>query len=53
VLERAGQTEAIVDLCKLAGRFPAGVICEVMRADGRMARRPDLDVFATNTRSGS
>ncbi len=46
VLERAGQTEAIVDLCKLAGRFPAGVICEVMRADGRMARRPDLDVFA-------
>ena len=46
VLERAGQTEAIVDLCKLAGRFPAGVICEVMRDDGRMARRPDLDVFA-------
>ena len=46
VLERAGQTEAIVDLCKLAGRFPAGVICEVMRADGRMARRPDLDIFA-------
>jgi len=46
VLERAGQTEAIVDLCKLAGRFPAGVICEVMRHDGRMARRPDLDVFA-------
>jgi len=30
------------------GRFPAGVICEVMRADGRMARRPDLDVFAAN-----
>ena len=46
VLERAGQTEAIVDLCKLAGRFPAGVICEIMREDGRMARRPDLDVFA-------
>ena len=46
VLERAGQTEAIVDLCKLAGRFPAGVICEVMRDDGRMARRPDLDAFA-------
>ena len=45
VLERAGQTEAIVDLCKLAGRFPAGVICEVMRDDGRMARRPDLDTF--------
>src|SRR5580698_2906491 len=46
VFERAGQTEAIVDLCKLAGRFPARVICEVMRADGRMARRPDLDTFA-------
>jgi len=46
VLERAGQTEAIVDLCKLAGRYPAGVICEVMRDDGQMARRPDLDRFA-------
>ncbi len=46
MLERAGQTEAIVDLCKLAGRFPAGVICEIMREDGRMARRPDLDMFA-------
>jgi 3,4-dihydroxy 2-butanone 4-phosphate synthase / GTP cyclohydrolase II len=46
VLERAGQTEAIVDLCKLAGRFPAGVICEIVREDGRMARRDDLDRFA-------
>ena len=46
VLERAGQTEAIVDLCKLAGRYSAGVICEIMREDGRMARRLDLDVFA-------
>ncbi|HEX6539556.1 MAG TPA: bifunctional 3,4-dihydroxy-2-butanone-4-phosphate synthase/GTP cyclohydrolase II [Candidatus Dormibacteraeota bacterium] len=46
VLERAGQTEAIVDLCKLAGRAPTGVICEIMREDGRMARRPDLDLFA-------
>jgi len=46
VLERAGQTEAILDLCKLAGRYPAGVICEVMRDDGQMARRPDLDRFA-------
>jgi 3,4-dihydroxy 2-butanone 4-phosphate synthase/GTP cyclohydrolase II len=46
VLERAGQTEAIVDLCKAAGRFPAGVICEIMRADGTMARRADLDGFA-------
>ncbi|MBV8194621.1 MAG: bifunctional 3,4-dihydroxy-2-butanone-4-phosphate synthase/GTP cyclohydrolase II [Candidatus Dormibacteraeota bacterium] len=46
VLERAGQTEAIVDLCKLAGRFPAGVVCEIMREDGRMARRRDLDAFS-------
>jgi 3,4-dihydroxy 2-butanone 4-phosphate synthase/GTP cyclohydrolase II len=46
VLERAGQTEAIVDLCKAAGRFPAGVICEIMRDDGSMARRDDLDRFA-------
>jgi 3,4-dihydroxy 2-butanone 4-phosphate synthase / GTP cyclohydrolase II len=46
VLERIGQTEAIVDLCKLAGRYPAGVICEIMREDGKMARRPDLEVFA-------
>ncbi|MFN2568968.1 MAG: bifunctional 3,4-dihydroxy-2-butanone-4-phosphate synthase/GTP cyclohydrolase II [Candidatus Dormibacteria bacterium] len=46
VLERAGHTEAIVDLCKLAGRYPAGVMCEVMRADGSMARRPDLEAFA-------
>jgi 3,4-dihydroxy 2-butanone 4-phosphate synthase/GTP cyclohydrolase II len=46
-LERAGQTEAIVDLCKLAGRYPAGVICEIMRDDGQMARRPDLETFAS------
>jgi len=46
VLERAGQTEASVDLCKAAGRFPAGVICEIMKPDGTMARRPDLDAFA-------
>ena len=46
VLERMGQTEAIVDLCKAAERFPAGVICEIMREDGTMARRPDLDRFA-------
>jgi 3,4-dihydroxy 2-butanone 4-phosphate synthase/GTP cyclohydrolase II len=50
VLERAGQTEAIVDLCKAAGRFPAGVICEVMREDGSMARRADLDGFAAEHR---
>ena len=42
VLVRAGHTEAIVDLCRLAGLRPAGVICEVMKADGEMARVPDL-----------
>jgi 3,4-dihydroxy 2-butanone 4-phosphate synthase / GTP cyclohydrolase II len=47
VLERAGHTEAIVDLCKLAGRFPAGMICEILNQDGSMARRRDLDGFAT------
>ena len=43
VLVRAGQTEAIVDLAKLAGRYPAGVICEVMNDDGTMARMPQLE----------
>jgi 3,4-dihydroxy 2-butanone 4-phosphate synthase / GTP cyclohydrolase II len=42
VLERAGQTEAAVDLARLAGLIPAGVICEVMNDDGTMARVPDL-----------
>jgi 3,4-dihydroxy 2-butanone 4-phosphate synthase/GTP cyclohydrolase II len=42
VLERAGQTEAAVDLAQLAGLIPAGVICEVMKEDGTMARVPDL-----------
>jgi 3,4-dihydroxy 2-butanone 4-phosphate synthase / GTP cyclohydrolase II len=42
VLERAGQTEAAVDLARLAGVIPAGVICEVMNDDGTMARVPDL-----------
>ncbi|HWO94284.1 MAG TPA: bifunctional 3,4-dihydroxy-2-butanone-4-phosphate synthase/GTP cyclohydrolase II [Dehalococcoidia bacterium] len=46
VLVRAGQTEATVDLCKLAGLYPAGVLCEVMRPDGEMARMPDLIRFA-------
>ena len=41
-LERAGQTEAAVDLAQLAGLIPAGVICEVMKEDGTMARVPDL-----------
>ncbi|HEX9417314.1 MAG TPA: bifunctional 3,4-dihydroxy-2-butanone-4-phosphate synthase/GTP cyclohydrolase II [Gaiellaceae bacterium] len=42
VLERAGQTEAAVDLARLAGLIPAGVVCEVMNEDGTMARVPDL-----------
>jgi 3,4-dihydroxy 2-butanone 4-phosphate synthase / GTP cyclohydrolase II len=42
VLERTGQTEAAVDLARLAGLYPAGVICEVMKDDGTMARVPDL-----------
>jgi 3,4-dihydroxy 2-butanone 4-phosphate synthase/GTP cyclohydrolase II len=45
VLFRAGQTEGSVDLARLAGLKPAGVICEIMNDDGTMARRPDLDVF--------
>lgn len=46
VLRRAGQTEAAVDLARLAGLYPAGVICEVMNEDGTMARVPDLHEFA-------
>jgi 3,4-dihydroxy 2-butanone 4-phosphate synthase/GTP cyclohydrolase II len=42
VLDRAGQTEAAVDLARLAGLIPAGVVCEIMREDGTMARLPDL-----------
>ena len=45
VLERAGQTEAAVDLARLAGLIPAGVICEIMKDDGTMARVPDLVEF--------
>jgi 3,4-dihydroxy 2-butanone 4-phosphate synthase/GTP cyclohydrolase II len=45
VLVRAGQTEASVDLARLAGQIPAGVICEVMKDDGTMARVPDLIEF--------
>src|SRR4029077_15410982 len=45
VLLRAGQTEASVDLARLAGLLPAGVICEIMRDDGTMARVPDLIEF--------
>ena len=47
VLVRAGQTEAVIDLCKLAGLYPAGVVCEIMKSDGTMARLPDLRRFAT------
>ncbi|MBV9340461.1 MAG: 3,4-dihydroxy-2-butanone-4-phosphate synthase, partial [Acidobacteria bacterium] len=46
VLVRAGQTEASVDLARLAGLVPAGIICEIMRDDGTMARVPDLVEFA-------
>jgi 3,4-dihydroxy 2-butanone 4-phosphate synthase/GTP cyclohydrolase II len=46
VLVRAGHTEAAVDLAKLAGLNPAGVICEIMLADGTMARLPQLRAFA-------
>lgn len=45
VLHRAGHTEASVDLARLAGLKPAGVICEILNEDGSMARLPDLDVF--------
>ncbi len=47
VLQRVGQTEASVDLARLAGLAPAGVICEILNADGTMARRPQLEVFAS------
>ena len=45
VLVRAGQTEASVDLARLAGMVPAGIICEIMKDDGSMARVPDLTEF--------
>ncbi len=46
VLQRVGQTEASVDLARLAGLVPAGVLCEVLNADGTMARRPELERFS-------
>ncbi|RAI64793.1 3,4-dihydroxy-2-butanone-4-phosphate synthase [Pseudomonas fluorescens] len=46
VAERAGHTEAAVDLAELAGLSPVGVICEILNDDGTMARRANLDVFA-------
>jgi 3,4-dihydroxy 2-butanone 4-phosphate synthase/GTP cyclohydrolase II len=47
VLQRVGQTEASVDLARLAGWYPAGVICEILNSDGTMARRPELEAFAS------
>jgi len=46
VLQRVGHTEAAVDLARLAGLFPAGVVCEVLNEDGTTARRPQLEKFA-------
>ena len=46
VLQRVGQTEASVDLARMAGLAPAGVICEILNEDGTMARRPELETFA-------
>lgn len=46
VLQRVGHTEAAVDLMRLAGLQPAGVICEILKADGSTAKRPDLEAFA-------
>ncbi|MFC1991178.1 bifunctional 3,4-dihydroxy-2-butanone-4-phosphate synthase/GTP cyclohydrolase II [Chloroflexota bacterium] len=48
VLVRAGQTEASVDLARLAGFYPAGVLCEIMNEDGTMARMPQLEIVAEN-----
>src|SRR5690606_32928308 len=50
VLVRAGHTEAAVDLARLAGLSPAGVICEIMSRDGHMARVPELTRFARKHR---
>jgi len=47
VLERAGQTEAAVDITRLAGLYPAGVICEIMNEDGSMARMPELMEYSS------
>ena len=46
VLVRAGHTEAVVDLCKLASLYPAGIVCEIMDEDGTMSRLPTLESFA-------
>lgn len=49
VMVRAGHTEAIVDLARLAGLYPAGVICEIMNEDGTMARLPHLETIANES----
>src|SRR3954447_21062546 len=46
VLVRPGQTEAAVDMARIAGLYPAGVVCEIMNPDGTMARMPELEEFA-------
>ena len=50
VLKRAGHTEAAVDLARLAGCYPAGVLCEIVNDDGTMARLPELERFAERAR---
>src|SRR4029079_9503214 len=45
LLQRAGHTEAAVDLARMAGLYPAGVLCEIVNDDGTMARVPDLEIF--------
>ncbi len=50
VLQRVGHTEAAVDLARLAGLYPAGVICEILNPDGTMARLPELHAFAERHR---
>ncbi|MGH7615017.1 MAG: bifunctional 3,4-dihydroxy-2-butanone-4-phosphate synthase/GTP cyclohydrolase II [Gemmatimonadales bacterium] len=50
VLQRVGQTEGSVDLARLAGLYPAGVLCEILNPDGSMARRPELERFAAEHR---
>ena len=51
VLVRPGQTEASVDIARIAGLYPAGVICEIMNEDGTMARLPELREFASQSSS--
>ena len=50
VLKRDGHTEAAIDIARMAGLFPAGVLCEIMNDDGTMARIPDLEKFAQKHR---